>query len=285
MRSLRDIEKSLALLWMNEDARSWIESGASSDSRPNSANELDLDLLPHLDQKGINLYGRLMNYGHHDVMDSVYPYCRKLFAKDWNRIVDDYLTKFPPAHPNFNRLCQAFPCYVSTYGGSHAELYPFLSELADYEWIELEKMEDPAKISVLQKISIEGPEQVESFGPLLNPTLSLRRYKFPITEIVSVLERGKRPSKKLNSLLKEPCFLAIYRDPNSHQTKFLELGSAAASIVESASKAKPSYQDLLKIAIAETPEIGAQNAAVQFLELVDQLQVANVIVGSQRVRK
>src|SRR3990167_6997962 len=147
MKSLRDIEKTVTRIWLNQDARDWLSAGSGAPP-PDCLKDADPAILEQIDQKGSNLYATLMRAGHHDVMESIYPYCSKLFKDQFESIINDYLTKFPSDHYNFNRLCSRFSEYLTTYGGTWLERYPYIAELADYEWLELEKIEQAVRINI-----------------------------------------------------------------------------------------------------------------------------------------
>src|SRR5277367_133169 len=131
--SLREIEQTLTTLWMNRDARARFLAGKNASISP--------DLAKQIDRGGVELYAGLLNYGHHDVMNSIYPLSAKLLGKNWPAIVDDYLETFPPHHFNLNRTAKQFPGYAEQSLSEFTERFPFLPELADYEWVEMELLE------------------------------------------------------------------------------------------------------------------------------------------------
>jgi hypothetical protein len=272
--SLREIEQTVAALWLNEDARTWLvkRKGAPPDCLKNAPPEI----LDTVDRKGVALYADLMNYGHQDVMASIYPYCQRLLGKQWESTVDDYLLRFPPEHYNFNRLCSRLPEYFTTYGGTLIEKHPFLPELADYEWIELEKMEQDAAIKTLPHSELSDLGQLAALRPLVNPTLTVRDYRFNILDIAARLDEGKRLGKAVQP---ERTFVAIYRHPQSHLCRFVELGEAAAAIIDAA-RGGLSYQQLIPQAVAALSG-DPQQAVMAFLELVEEFQELAIFVGSE----
>ncbi len=97
MPSLREIEQSVATLWLNREAREWLIKGRKKE-KPESLKDVPEELLQAVDRDGVALYGGLISYGHQDVMESIYPYCARLLGKKWLTVVEDYLLKFPPDH-------------------------------------------------------------------------------------------------------------------------------------------------------------------------------------------
>lgn len=276
MPSLREIEKTLATLWLDGEAREWLLSKRTK-PMPATLKDAPEEVLRAVDRKGVALYGKLIHFGHHDVMESIYPYCSKLLGKKWSSIVDDYLLKFPPEHHNFNRLCYRFSEYLNVFGAQHLEKYPFLVELADYEWIELEKIEEETEILQFEHEPLSNPEQIAALHPVVNPTLTVRHYQFDILDIADDVENDRKLSKKIKP---DPIDVAIYRHPLSHRCRFLEIGSATAQILEMA-RSPITYQALIPIVVSLTPELSAQESVAQFLEMVEELQELKVFVGSK----
>jgi hypothetical protein len=273
--SLREIQQGVATLWANQEARTWLVKRKGK--RPDCLRDVPPEILESVDRKGVELYAELLHFGHHDVMDSIYPYCAQLLSTQWPAIVDDYLLRFPPDHYNFNRLCSRLPAYFTTYGGKYTLKFPFLSELADYEWIELEKIEQDEQIDSEPHTQLSDPAQFVTLSPLLNPTVTMRDYRFNILSIARRLEQGK----KLGKVEPERTLVAIYRQPQTHLCKFVELGEAAASIVEATRAGDKTYQQLLPLALALVPDTEPQQAVTDFLELIEELQELGIFVGDR----
>jgi hypothetical protein len=280
--SLRDIENTLTTLWMDEEARCWFLSGAKLQTVPAALKDIPLDFIKTISQDGVRLYGSLLNFGHHDVMESIYPYCKQLLADDWEETVDDYLKVFPPDHFNFNRLCSRFSRYFdeSERGRQHRKKFPFIAELAHYEWIELEKMEEDVLIEEFSQESLVSPESFAKLAPAVNPSLTIARYKYPLTQIVEILEAGGKLSRKISQ---EETIVAIYRNPETHRCHFVELGEATAQMLEKAVKSTVSYQDLIPLVVSLAKDTDPQKVVVTFLDSIEELQELKVLVGSKKV--
>jgi hypothetical protein len=273
--SLHEIEKAVSTLWLNKEARMWLVKRKGE--APECLRGASPEILQQVDRKGVELYAELMNFGHQDVMASIYPFCSKLLGKKWEPTVDDYLIKFPPDHYNFNRLCNRLSEYFKQYGGISVERFPFLAELADYEWIELDKMEADVTIQTFAHHELTDPSQISEFAPVVNPSLTVREYKYDIMEIAATLEHGDT----LGKVAPKRTFVAVYRHPETHLCKFVELGEAAVKVVEAARSHKV-YQQLLPIALSAMPNKSPQEATVQFLQLVEDLQEMKLFVGSTK---
>ncbi len=277
--SLRDIQRTISTFWVNRDAREWLAEGGDPATVPEVVKSLDRDVLHDADTEGVGLYGRLIAYGHHDVMDSIFPYCSELLGSEWHQAVEEYLLRYPPDHFNLNRICRHFSEFLCKYGQPYLKRFPFLHELADYEWLELEKIEDSALIVQGDPSPIETPDQIVGLGPIPNATLTVRHYHYSIPDIAIRVENGKKVRRKVPAKITN---LAIYRDPESHRVRFLELGPAASTIVETVQTERCNYQSLLRLAVSLTPELSPDQAVLDFLQLMEDLQKAYLFTGSER---
>jgi uncharacterized protein len=276
--SLRDIEKTVGTIWIDRKTRDWFLAGSPKKKAPQNADELNPDVLKEIDRKGAELYGRLINFGHYDLLCSIYPYCQKVLGKMWELVAEQYFKDYPSDHYNLNKICRHFPEFISKCT-EEMKRYPYLAELADYEWLELEKVEDGTSIDKAEDVAIDSLEMISLYSPVVNQTLTLRRYEYPILEITSHFEETNKIRRKFE---KEPCNVVIYRDPSTHKVRFIELGNVAAAVVEKAQTERSSYQDLLRLAIEMNPGKNPQDLVVQLLELIEELQTDNVFVGSSK---
>ncbi len=277
MPSLYEIEKAYCTLWMNQEARLWLRSGRKG-KLPESVKAIAPAILENLDEKGASVYAGTINWEHHNMADTIFPYCAKAVGEDWDLVVVDYYKNYPSDHFNFNKICRHFPEYLLKKRQDLIKKYPYLAELAHYEWLELEKFEDESEIKRGDKIPIEGLAEINVYCPLVNPTLSICRYEYPIAEISDNFENKKRPKKRFG---KKACIMAIYRDAETHHTRFIELGEASAAIIEEAARQETSYIDLLKLTLSLTAELAPESATLEFLNLIDELQNDNIFVGSK----
>lgn len=284
MARLADIEKTVVTLIMDRRSRERFLSGrpAGKRSRPTAIDAVDPQLVESLDRRGVRLYASLLRIGHHDVVDSIYPGCARLIGQKWDDVVDDFIAKFPPEHYNFNRTAERFSIYLERHGERFLRKYPYLAELADYEWMELAVMERDVTIELFPCEDLSTPHHFDRYAPVVNPTLVVRRYSYPLPAIVDHLRDGCcLPAKVAPS----PTAVALYRDPHTHMCRFLELGNLAAAIVCRAAEQPVSYGDLAGAAIAGSPERNPQDTALEFIDLIDSLQEARLFVGSRPIAR
>lgn len=269
--SLHEIEQTLSTLWMNKDLREEFLASAPL----NNGN-----LESQIDARGVRLYASLLKHGHRELMLSIFPYCAQLIGKKWEATVERYLSHYPPQHYNLNRTASQFSQYLAQHEDMQMKRYPYLAELADYEWVELELLEMDKEIIVSHQATLNTPEDFAKFAPIVNPVLVIRSYEYAITRVVDQMEAHERPPKKG---LRHKTDIAIYRNPQTNKCKFLETGVTAAKIIDRASTQSSSYADLLSFAISLNCLRDPEKIACEFLGLLEKLHELFVFVGSKQI--
>jgi hypothetical protein len=271
LSSLREIERTMTLLWMNREARHDFLAGHNKEIPAPIANEID--------RRGVELYAQLLKFGHHDVMQSIYPLCAKLLGKSWESIVDDYLEANPPDHFNLNRSAKRFPQYVESALSNYTKRFPYLAELADYEWIEMEMLEINKDLPQSDLEKLETPEQFTIYSPVVNPAMITRHYQYPIIAIAERIEASKHKPVKVKPGASD---VVVYRSPQTNGCRFLSVGPVAAKIIEAARDKKSTYADLISLAVSMNPNDNPTQVVADFLELVEYLQTNHLFLGSTK---
>ena len=272
---LHDIESTLARLWLDQsDGGDWAKNSAELQS--------DLSLGAQIDWAGVKLYASLLSYGQQQLMDSIYLYCAAILKKEWAPTVREYFKCYPTRHYNLNQSANRFVDYLKGAGSRHVDRYPFIVELADYEWIEMELLELDVEASqesnVQANLLLDKPELFSLYAPVLNPALVLRRFSFPISKIVERLAAKKIVRSKQPQSVSH---MAIYRHPETYQCKFLDLSALAFDIIDASFQGTASYAELIRFAAAKSPGVNVQQTVLEILELIDQLAELQVFIGSK----
>ncbi|MCW5823602.1 MAG: putative DNA-binding domain-containing protein [Cyanobacteria bacterium TGS_CYA1] len=278
---LREIEDNLQTLWTNKKSREEFLAGK-------------LQLFKNSqepDPKAISLYAELMMIGQMNLMESIYPACQRIIP-DFESHVYKYMEECPPNHFNLNRAARGFSTYLSNNCPSLLKKYPFLPELADYEWVELEVMEADVEWPLHEPVVLNDPALFSVYKPVLNPTMQLRNYKYPISEIVDKLidssdtesdsNSDKETQKLVKSVKKKAVTLAIFREPESHGVKFLELGEITRFAIEQILANAPTYQELLVSTIQAFSKRKPDQIVIELLDIFPKLEEHRLILGSIR---
>ncbi len=165
----------------------------------------------------IKIYRELVRNSFCDVSIKIYPFTYKLLSKSWEKLLSDYLEKYPPASPILNKVVEQLPEYLSIRKDS-LKKYPFISELARYEWLEVEIYER------------EGQEKRGEKNKILslNPIHEICTFNYAIPEIVEMIENNQ----PLGKIYKQKTIVLIYRDPKDLSVRFFELSTSTLAFIE-----------------------------------------------------
>jgi hypothetical protein len=210
-------------------------------------------------------------------MSSIYPLSAKVLKHKWEPIVTSYFLRHPAQHYHLNEAGRRFKEYLLEDQAQHVKAYPFLPELADYEWIEMEVLEKNIVAQKKPNLVLSKPEQFMQYSPILNPVLILRKYNYPISKIASRLENDIT----LRGVTRAAAsYLACYRDPETNRATFLDLSELPFEIVQALIDAPHSYAELIKLTVSRLPNANPQDSVAQFLEINETFQTLNLFIGS-----
>jgi hypothetical protein len=292
-KKLQQTQAALAELWTDTNRRKQFLSSSSDTCA-------DYEDLPGLSKSGIELYAELLQNNAQGLMNSIFPACQSLFTEEvWASTIESYLRECPPDTYHLNSLARKFSAYFEKHGNdSEFVCWPFIAELADFEWIELEIEEHSAKAISGGYTELTSQEIIATMIPVVNPTQTCRDYSYQIHEIARVIleeddevdadqgadareeDTGKvdtgadydrmsespigsdKAALVLQCEFKQPIHLVFFRDPDSQTCRTLELGSAAQTILKQAQSGTHTYADLLRLSLDGTPA----NALEEMLE-------------------
>jgi len=271
---LGEIESKLYRLWTNRQERS---------SHFEQEAEAEDILAKSIDNKGVKLYSSLIELGRVDLMSSIFPVLKELVGKPFKSLVLDYFEQLPPNHYNLNQSASRFADYLLTVDKLVAR-YPFISELADYEWIELAVLEDDSQNlercsahSMLESVS--DPERFAALKPVLNCAFIARRYKYAIPRLMQQIKDEEKMPRRFKP---EPTCVVVYRDPDTLDARFLEVGEVSLLLLETL-KTKPgtTYGELITAAVTNQDENSVQSLLSGCLEAIEQFKSLGIIVAEK----
>ena len=193
------------------------------DSAWNKRNKLAKN-LPKKAIKRLEVYRDLVKNSLYDVISNIYPLTNQLLKKDWKKILSKYIETYPPYSPILTKVAEDFPQFLQEQSGIMRK-YPFITELALYEWREVEIYERESN-------------GVKNKTYILNPIHELCNFEYPIPEIIEKIRTAepqkeqKRKKEITWNIKKKPTHILIYRDPKYLNVRFFELSPAVLDFIE-----------------------------------------------------
>ncbi len=169
--------------------------------------------LPQKAIKRLEVYRELVWNSFDQLITKIYPYTYILLKKNWGHLLKDYIEKYPPRSPILNKVAENFPEYLSKQK-SIITKYPFIYELALYEWLELEIVER----------DIAGDFRKGE----LNPIHEICDFYYDIPEIIEEI----KSTNKIKKVAPKKTNILIYRDLKTKEAKFFALSPASRAYIE-----------------------------------------------------
>ncbi len=218
------------------------------------------DKLSNRELEKIEIYRDLVKNSFFDLITKIYPLTNKLLKKDWDKLIPQYIESYPPSSPMLNKVAENFPFFLAEQK-KIVKKYPFIHELALYEWLEVGIYEQSNKLA---------ERQTGTF--ILNPVHEICSFEYPIPEIAEKLETSKFSGKAT----KQKSSVLIYRDPKTLKVRFNEISSGTLAYLELLKSDFP--HEMILMILAEHYKIEEKN-------LKDFYKQINVMVKTLKERK
>ncbi len=173
-----------------------------------------------IEDRRMQIYRELFYRNVESFIANSFPVLRKISADDhWHAMLRDYFARHRAHTPLFPKMPQEFLQYLQTERDA-ADDYPFMAELAHYEWVELALSLDTREIDMA---GLEEHGDLLAGVPVLSPLAWPLVYQFAVHRI--------SPDYLPIQTEKQPVYLIIYRD-REDEIGFMELNPVAARLVE-----------------------------------------------------
>jgi hypothetical protein len=224
-----------------------------------------------IEARRMKIYNELFYNNVEDFMASTYPVLRSIYGEEkWHHLMRDYFARHSASTPLFHEMPREFLKYLELERQAAEDDYPFLLELAHYEWVELalsvsDQQVNPALIDA-QGDLLQGI-------PVLSPLAWPLSYQYPVHNISPDFLPSTPPA--------QATYLVVYRNTED-DVRFLEVNPVTAHLLHLiAQDQQRSGQHQLEM-IAEqlqhpNPELVIQGG----LQALQELKARNIILGVQ----
>ena len=231
----------------------------------------DLNAAPEgIEDRRMAIYRDLFFNNLRNLLGSTFPVLKKLSGKDrWAEMVREFMAKHQSQTPYFLEIPKEFLAFLENEHEPSADDFPFLRELAHYEWVEL-------ALSV--STDSDDLSLVDPDGDLLDgvPAMSILAwplaYRFPVHRI-SESYQPQEPGE-------QPTYLAVYRNAEN-EVNFLELNAVTAGLLDKISNntEQESGRDLL-IGLASEIDFDPDALVGHGADALSELRAANILLGT-----
>ncbi|MCB1615833.1 MAG: putative DNA-binding domain-containing protein [Pseudomonadales bacterium] len=217
------------------------------------------DMLSSIEVRRLSIYQDLFFNNIEGLLGNGFPVLKKVLGKErWHELVKGFLEQHRCRTPLFPRVGGEFVQWLLV--NEAALPYPFVTELAHYEYMEV--LVDTADCSVPEKKVIAIPEEIDEQEKFcLNPTAVLLQYCFPV-HLIGPEYLPRQPETS-------PTHLLVYRKHN-HQVRFLQLTAANHFILQNAETSAMRFSDIASLFPDGLDEGLAKKLREQLFQFVDE---------------
>ena len=224
-----------------------------------------------VEDRRMAIYRELLYNNVQTFLAGCFPVLRKV-CNDvvWHGLMRDYFRAHRAHTPLFPKMPQEFLQYLEQERGNRPGDFPFLLELAHYEWVETALIFDSRNLD----FSAVNPAGDLLHGiSVLSPLALPLAYKFPVHRISQDYLPMIAPE--------QPTYLVVYRD-REDRVGFLELNPVSARLLELMQQADGRAARILLCQIAaelKHPDAGAVERGGT--EILEELRRRDIILGTR----
>ncbi len=222
-----------------------------------------------IEARRMKIYNELFYNNVEGFMSNAYPVLRTLTDDEkWHRMIRDYFEKHHASTPLFQEMPREFLKYLETEREAEQDDYPFMLELAHYEWVELALSVTDIE-NDLSNVDVDG-DLLEGV-PVLSNTAWPLNYNYPVHEI-SPDFIPEQPGE-------QPTYLVVYRDADD-EVHFLDINPVTAQLLQYLSEDSNITSKQMLTSIAEqlnhpNPDVVIQGG----LQILHDLKTRDVVIG------
>jgi len=227
-----------------------------------------------IEARRMKVYAELFYNNVQGFLANAFPVLRRITPDArWHALVRDFFARHESHEPLFHKIAGEFLKYLETRGrrrGASKSDWPFLRELAHYEWVEL-----ALSVSALELTpQLADPNgDLLAGAPVLSPLAWSLTYTFPVHRIGPQF-LPKRPGE-------QPTYLIVYRN-RQDEVKFMEANAVTARLLELMQKSRASGRRLLQRMAHELKHPQPEAVVAQGGAILAGLRERDIILGTRR---
>ena len=219
-----------------------------------------------VEQRRMNIYTELFYNNVEGFMSNTFPVLRSLYDDDnWHKLIRDYFEYHKAHTPLFPEMPREFLKYLESERDAQTDDFPFINELAHYEWVEL-----------ALSLSDQDVDADNSSADALNDKLSLSPLAWPLSYQYPVHQVS--PDFIPETPGEMPTFIIAYRNSDD-EVHFMEINPITAHLVHliSENPDKTGQQHLEQVA-RELPNLQKDVVINGGLETLNNLLSKNILI-------
>ena len=224
-----------------------------------------------IEDRRMQIYRDLFYNNVEGFISGGFPVLRSLTSDEkWHRMVRDFFSRYRCQSPYFLEISQEFLNYLQQSRAPEVDDYPFMQELAHYEWIELAADTDADEIP---DSGFNPNGNLMQGRPVISPLAYVLSYQFPVHRI-SVEYIPSEPSPVAT-------FLIVYRD-QLDEVRFMEINAVTAQLLMLLEQTPDFTGEQAVHAVADDlPHLSREIVLNGGEEALKQLRASGILLGTE----
>lgn len=205
-------------------------------------------------------------------LSSNFPVIKAILdEKQWLELVQDFFSCHQNASPHFSEIPEEFIEYLQQERKCEKD-FPFLLELAHYEWVEMALSISQVDIDANPKSFLEHlPQKKIALSPLAWPLV----YQYPVHQI--------SPDFLPESMPDQPTYLLVYRD-KLDEVQFMLLPALSFHLLQLVQmQPNQTCQDYLQTIVQESNHPEPDNVISHGMDMLINLAEKNILIEHRQV--
>jgi len=172
-----------------------------------------------IEQRRLAIYRRLFFNNLSSLFGANFNIARKILADDdWNALIRAFMIEHRPTTPQFPEIGREFVRFLAEHPEHYETRWPWLAELCHWQFQATGVRNDEAEPT---DVDADPDGDLVAAPPVLNPTLRLAQYRWP----VNTIRADKLPE------VESPVILAIWRKRDDHLGR-MKINAVTARLLE-----------------------------------------------------
>lgn len=224
-----------------------------------------------IEDRRMQIYRDLFYNNVEGFISNGFPVLRSLISDEkWHRMVRAFFSEYRCQTPYFLEISQEFLNYLQHSRQPEQDDYPFMLELAHYEWIELVADTD---VDEIPSSGFNSNGNLMQGRPLVSPLAYVLSYQYPVHKISVDFIPSEAPTVAT--------FLIVYRDRND-DVRFMEINGVTARLLMLLEE-HPDFTgaDAVEAVAAELPHLDQKIVLQGGEDALKQLQASGILLGTE----
>ncbi len=233
----------------------------------------DNNVAPNgVEDRRIKIYRELVYNNIEGFIANSFPVLRKVIVDEqWHKMMRDYVCNHQAHTPLFPKMPQEFLQYLEHERVGNEDDYPFILELAHYEWIETSVSMDTREITY---DNIDEDGDLLNGIPVISPLAMPLAYQWPVHKISIEYIPEEVPE--------QTTYILIYRD-RQDEVSFIELNPVSAKLIEECTNNINKSGKEILLSIAEQLQHPNPETVINGgLEIMQDFKIKDIILGTKK---